>query len=111
MALVAGVQAPQDRVMGHAGAFVGAGERNAISKVRALEDAGVVITNHPSKFGNGMKELLANQIHRTHFVRGSCQMERLIADCYLLVIAADFSSPGKANTYSAETACPCSFHS
>ena len=59
MALIAGNQAPQGRVMGHAGAFVGAGENDARSKVRALEDAGVVITNHPSKFGEGMKALLA----------------------------------------------------
>ena len=73
MALVAGVQAPQGRVMGHAGAFVGVNERNAMSKVRALEDAGVVITNHPSKFGSGIKKLLANGSHRTPFVRGSCQ--------------------------------------
>ena len=69
MALVAGVQAPQGRVMGHAGAFVGAGEQNAISKVRALEDAGVVITNHPSKFGNGIKKLLANKVSRTPSLR------------------------------------------
>ena len=64
MALIAGVQAPQGRVMGHAGAFVGAGENNARAKVRALEDAGVVITNHPSKFGEGMKRLLAGQQKR-----------------------------------------------
>ena len=74
MALVAGVQAPQGRVMGHAGAFVGVGEKNAISKVRALEDVGVVITNHPSKFGHGIKELLANGVRRTPCVRGSCQV-------------------------------------
>ena len=59
MALVAGIQAPPGRIMGHAGAFVGAGEKNAVSKIRALEDAGVIITNHPSKFGDDMKKLLA----------------------------------------------------
>ncbi len=107
MALVAGVQAPQGRVMGHAGAFVGAGEKNAISKVRALENAGVVITNHPSKFGDGMKRLLANDIHRTLFVRASCQVKRLIADCCSLAIAAEFSSSEKAITYTTETASSC----
>ena len=50
--------------MGHAGAFVGAGEKKAAGKVRVLEDAGVVITNHPSKFGEGMKRLLASEAHR-----------------------------------------------
>ena len=63
MALIAGVQAPSGRVMGHAGAFVGAGENKATGKVRALENAGVVITNHPSKFGQEMKRLLSNEAH------------------------------------------------
>ena len=63
MALIAGIQAPSARVMGHAGAFVGAGEKKAAGKVRALEDAGVVITNHPSKFGEGMKRLLDSEAH------------------------------------------------
>lgn len=104
MALVAGVQAPQGRVMGHAGAFVGANEKNAMSKVRALEDAGVVITNHPSKFGNGIKKLLANASHRTPFVRGPCQAKRSIADCCSLAIVTYFPSPDKALTYVLETA-------
>ena len=62
MALIAGAQAPSGRVMGHAGAFVGPGEKKAAGKVRALEDAGVVITNHPSKFGEGMKRLLGSEV-------------------------------------------------
>ncbi|MCJ1308138.1 hypothetical protein MMC25_001790 [Agyrium rufum] len=58
MALVGGVQAPSGRIMGHAGAFVGPGEFDALYKIRALQDAGVVITDHPSKFGNIMRDLL-----------------------------------------------------
>lgn len=58
MALVGGVQAPRDRVMGHAGARVRAGERDARGKIRALEKAGAIVTNHPTKFGEGMKGLL-----------------------------------------------------
>ena len=65
MALIAGIQAPPGRVMGHAGAFIGAGERKAIGKVKALESAGVVITNHPSKFGEEMKRLLGSEAYRT----------------------------------------------
>lgn len=68
MALIAGIQAPQGRTMGHTGAFVGAGEKNAKSKVQALEDAGVVITNHPSKFGEGMKRLLTGNTNRASSV-------------------------------------------
>lgn len=62
MGLVAGIQAPPGRIMGHAGAFVGPGERSARAKVKALEDAGVTIVNHPSKFGTRMKELLGSQV-------------------------------------------------
>ena len=68
MALIAGIQAPLGRVMGHSGAFVGAGEKKAIGKVRALEDAGVVITNHPSRFGEEMKRLLGSEAYRTFLV-------------------------------------------
>ena len=60
MALIGGVQAAPGRVMGHAGAFVAPGEGDAMSKIRALEDAGVVMTNHPAKFGEGMKKLLGS---------------------------------------------------
>ena len=61
MALIAGVQAPSGRVMGHAGAIIRAGEMSAMSKVRALEEAGVNIVNHPSRFGEGMRQLLENR--------------------------------------------------
>lgn len=58
MALIAGIQAPQDRVMGHAGAIVRSVEKTALQKVKALENAGAVITNHPSKVGGHMAQLL-----------------------------------------------------
>ena len=58
MALVAGIQAVPGRVMGHAGAHVSPGEGDALSKIKALEDAGVLMTDHPSKFGDAMKALL-----------------------------------------------------
>ena len=61
MALIAGVQAPAGRTMGHAGAYISAGEKNASGKIKALENAGAVITNHPSKFGDAMKGLFQDQ--------------------------------------------------
>ena len=61
MALIGGIQAPPGRVMGHAGAYVSAGEKNAKGKIQALEDAGVVMTSHPSKFGDTMNELLGSR--------------------------------------------------
>ncbi|KAM5471786.1 hypothetical protein MauCBS54593_003192 [Microsporum audouinii] len=59
MALVGGIEAPPGRVMGHAGAWTGAGEPDARMKIRALQSAGVVMVDHPEKFGEGMKTLLA----------------------------------------------------
>ena len=60
MALVAGLQAPPGRVMGHDGALYEGIEGHAKSKIDALRDAGAVITNHPSKFGDEMSILLKN---------------------------------------------------
>ena len=68
MALIAGVQSPRSRVMGHAGALVRAGEKSANAKVQALTNAGVIMVNHPSKFGEGMKHLL-NGHQNTSIVR------------------------------------------
>ncbi len=64
MALVGGLEAPPGRVMGHAGAWAAPGEPDARAKLRALEDAGAVIVNHPEKFGQGMKTLLSNMGRR-----------------------------------------------
>ncbi|KAK2871827.1 hypothetical protein FQN49_002788 [Arthroderma sp. PD_2] len=60
MALVGGIEAAQGRVMGHAGAWTGPGEPDARTKIRALQSAGVVIVDHPEKFGEGMKKLLTS---------------------------------------------------
>jgi succinyl-CoA synthetase alpha subunit len=64
MALVGGLEAPRGRVMGHAGAWAAPGEAEGRAKVKALEDAGAVLVNHPEKFGEGMKTLLSNTARR-----------------------------------------------
>jgi succinyl-CoA synthetase alpha subunit len=61
MGLIAGVRAPPGKIMGHAGAWAAPGEPDSSAKIRALEDAGVVVVNHPEKFGDGMKKLLDEQ--------------------------------------------------
>ncbi|KAK7732125.1 hypothetical protein SLS57_001105 [Botryosphaeria dothidea] len=58
-ALVGGKLAPTNRVMGHAGAWPAPGENLADAKARILGDAGAVMVDHPAKFGNVMKDLLA----------------------------------------------------
>lgn len=58
VALVAGKQAPLDRVMGHAGAFWLPGEPTAKQKADALVAEGVTMVNHPAKFGEALKARL-----------------------------------------------------
>lgn len=61
MGLVGGLHAPPGRIMGHAGAWTAIGEPGAKAKYEALERAGVVMVNHPEKFGEGMKSLLGTR--------------------------------------------------
>ncbi|KAK7556958.1 succinyl-CoA synthetase-like protein [Phyllosticta citricarpa] len=60
-ALVGGIRAPPGRVMGHAGAWVGPGENSAEVKYKTLQDAGAVMVDHPSQFGQMMRTLLAER--------------------------------------------------
>lgn len=63
MGLVGGLEAPPGRIMGHAGAWAAPGEPDAQTKYNALQKAGVVMVNHPEKFGNGMKALLNSNLN------------------------------------------------
>jgi len=56
--LIGGVNIAPGRVMGHAGASIVPGEPDALTKIRALEQVGVAMVNHPAKFGDTMKRLL-----------------------------------------------------
>lgn len=61
MAFIGGIRAPRGRVMGHAGAWAAPGEADAADKVKTLEAAGVTVVDHPEKFGEAMKRLLAER--------------------------------------------------
>ena len=58
MGLVAGVEAPQNKMMGHSGAICSGLSGNATRKITSLRNAGVIMTDHPAKFGDSMKRLL-----------------------------------------------------
>ena len=55
VAHIAGITAPAGKRMGHAGAIISGNSGTAISKINALEEAGVLIAHSPAEMGETMK--------------------------------------------------------
>jgi succinyl-CoA synthetase alpha subunit len=55
--------------MGHAGAVFCNSLETARSKFEALKEAGVIMTDHPSKFGNLIKGMLKPGVSSNALVR------------------------------------------
>ncbi|RJR40597.1 MAG: succinate--CoA ligase subunit alpha [Desulfobacteraceae bacterium] len=62
LAFVAGLTAPPDKRMGHAGAIIAGGKGKADDKIRAMEAAGIRVVRDISKLGETVKEVMVKRI-------------------------------------------------
>lgn len=60
-AYIAGMSAPQERRMGHAGAIISSGQGTALEKIESLKDAGVTVIMNPARIGRTVSDMIRNR--------------------------------------------------
>lgn len=56
---IAGATAPKGKRMGHAGAIISGGDDTAEAKIKAMKDAGFVVSDSPAGLGEAVKKAMA----------------------------------------------------
>jgi succinyl-CoA synthetase alpha subunit len=59
---IAGLAAPAERRMGHAGAIISGGRGTATEKISALRRAGIAVVQSPAEIGAAVKEVLSSHL-------------------------------------------------
>ena len=59
---IAGIAAPAERRMGHAGAIISGGRGTATEKISAMQRAGIAVVQSPAEIGVAVKEAISSQL-------------------------------------------------
>jgi succinyl-CoA synthetase alpha subunit len=59
---IAGLAAPPERRMGHAGAIISGGRGTATEKISALRRAGIAVVQNPAEIGAAVKKAVSSQL-------------------------------------------------